>query len=39
MEEWLSHENRFQILERKNPEVAHKLHHELDDAVHERFDR
>nr|CCA61743.1 pyruvate ferredoxin oxidoreductase [Chlamydomonas reinhardtii] len=39
VEEWLSHENRFQILERKNPEVAHKLHHELDDAVHERFDR
>ncbi len=39
LEQWLSHENRFQQLARKNPEVAEKLHHELDDAVHLRFDR
>ncbi|KAG2483210.1 hypothetical protein HYH03_017908 [Edaphochlamys debaryana] len=39
LEELLSHENRFQILNRKAPDAAGKMHHEMDDAVHVRFDK
>ncbi|GFR48672.1 hypothetical protein Agub_g10627 [Astrephomene gubernaculifera] len=39
LEELLKHENRFQILARKAPEIAEKLHHDLDDAVQARHDR
>ncbi|GLI66847.1 hypothetical protein VaNZ11_010830 [Volvox africanus] len=37
--ELFSHENRFQILERKAPEVAKHMHEVMDESVHERFDK
>ncbi|KAG2495627.1 hypothetical protein HYH03_006227 [Edaphochlamys debaryana] len=39
LESWLSHENRFNILNRKQPEAAGRMHHDMDDAVHARHDR
>ncbi|GLC52240.1 hypothetical protein PLESTB_000599400 [Pleodorina starrii] len=34
-----AHENRFQILERKAPEVAKHMHGVMDESVHERFNK
>ncbi|GLC36254.1 hypothetical protein PLESTM_000423900 [Pleodorina starrii] len=37
--ELFAHENRFQILERKAPEVAKHMHEVMDESVHERFNK
>jgi len=39
LEAFLSHENRFAVLTRKDPEAAGELHLQLDDQIHLRHER
>ncbi len=39
LESFLSRENRFAILTRKDPAAADALHHQLDDNIHLRHER